>query len=195
MMFPRPALGAALVILLLVAGAAAVACARWTRPIAAADAALAAGRFDEALASYALAEARLDRLPAVRQLLARDYARSAGARLWIYYQLQRYDELIEAARRSPEDAAPHYWSGLAFFAKGRAERKSEEQLGWLSRAEEELRRAVEAAPADWDTKYDYELVSRLAIALRKQPRVPPNQLMQLLRAQPRAAAKPGRRVG
>jgi len=195
MMSPRQAFGAALVMLLLVVGAAAVACARWTRPIAAADEALAAGRLDEALASYARAEARLDRLPAVRQLLAPDYARSARARLWIYYQLQRYDELIEAAQRAPEDAAPHFWSGLALFAKGRTERKPDEQLGWLSRAEDELRRAVEAAPADWDTKYDYELVSRLAIALRKQPKVPPNQLMQLLRAQPRAAAKPGRHVG
>ena len=182
-------------ILLLAAGVAAVACARWTRPIADADAALAAGRWDEALASYARAEARLDRLPAVRQLLARDYARSARARLWIYYHLQRYDELIEEAQRAPEAAAPHFWAGLALFAKGRAERQPDQQIGWLSRAEDELRRAVEAAPADWDTKYDYELVSRLAIALRKQPKVPPHQLMQLLRAQPRAAAKPGRHVG
>lgn len=195
MMSPRQVLGAALVILLLGAGVAAVACARWTRPIAEADAALSAGRWEPALAAYAQAGARLDRLPVARQLLARDYARAAGARLWIYYHLQRYDELIEEAQRAPDAAAPHFWAGLALLAKGRAERKPDEQLGWLSRAEEELRRAVEAAPADWDTKYDYELVSRLAIALRKQPKVPPNQLMQLLRAQPRAAARPGRPVG
>lgn len=182
-------------ILLLVAGVAAVACARWTRPIADADEALAAGRWDQALAAYALAQARLDRLPAARQLLARDYARAAAARLWIYYHLQRYDELLEEAQRAPEDAAPHFWSGLALLAKGRAERKPDQQVGWLTRAEEELRRAVEAAPADWDTKYDYELVSRLAAALRKQPKTPPNEIMQLLRAQPRAAAKPGRHIG
>src|SRR5437870_1859916 len=113
MMSPRHALGAALAILLLVAGMAAVACARWTRPIAEADEALAAGRWDEALASYARAAARLDRLPAARQLLARDYARASGARLWIYYHQQRYDELIEDAQRAPEAAAPHLWSGLA----------------------------------------------------------------------------------
>jgi tetratricopeptide (TPR) repeat protein len=195
MMSPRQALGAALVILLLVAGAAAVACARWTRPIAVADEALAAGRWDPALAAYAQAEARLDRLPAARQLLARDYDRAVRARLWIFYHLERYDELIEAAQRAPEAAAPHFYAGLAYLAKGRAERKPDAQLGWLARAEEELRRAVEAAPADWDTKYDYELVTRLAAALRKQPKNPPNQLMQLLRAQPRAGARPGRHIG
>ena len=195
MMSPRQALGAALVTLLLVAGAAALACARWTRPIADADQALAAGEWDRALASYDLARARLDRLPAARQLLARDYARAAAAQLWIYHHLQRYDELIEAAQQSPEAAAPHFWAGLAFLAKGRAERKPEAQIGWLTRAEEALRRAVEADPADWDTKYDYELVARLAAALRKQPKTPPNELMQLLRAQPRAGAKPGRHVG
>ena len=103
--------------------------------------------------------------------------------------------MIEKAQQSPDAAAPHFWAGLAFFAKSRGDGKPEEQLGWLTRAEEELRRAVEAAPDDWDTKYDFELVTRLASALRKQPKVPPNQLMQLLRPQPRATGKPGERVG
>jgi tetratricopeptide (TPR) repeat protein len=195
MMSLRRSLGAALMLLLLVGGAAAVAAARWMRPIAEADEALDAGDWDRALASYAIAEARFDRVPVVRQLLARDYARAVGAQLWIYYRLQRYDELIEKAQRAPDAAEPHFWSGLAFFAKSRGEGKPEAQFGWLTRAEEELRRAVEAAPADWDTKYDFELVTRLATALRKQPKVPPNQLMQLLRPQPRAGTKPGRHIG
>ena len=195
MMSARRSLGAAFVLLLLVGGAAAVACGRWTRPIAEGDEALDAGRWDHALASYALAEERLDRAPALRQLMEREYARIVGAQLWINYRLERYDEVIAKAERSPETAAPHFWSGLAYFAKSRGEGKPDAQFGWLTRAEEELRRAVEADPADWDTKYDFELVTRLAAALRKQPRVPPNQLMQLLRPQPRAGARPSRRVG
>jgi tetratricopeptide (TPR) repeat protein len=195
MMSLRRSLGAALMLVLLVGGAAAVASARWLRPIAEADEALDAGDWDRALASYTIAAARFDRAPVVRQLLARDYARAVGAQLWIYYRLQRYDELIEKAQRAPDAADPHFWSGLAFFAKSRGEGKPEAQFGWLTRAEEELRRAVEAAPADWDTKYDFELVTRLATALRKQPKVPPNQLMQLLRPQPRAGTKPGRHIG
>ena len=102
---------------------------------------------------------------------------------------------IDIAPRAPDAAAPHFWSGLAFYAKSRGDGTPDEQFGWLSRAEEELRRAVEAEPADWDAKYDFELVTRLAAALRKSPKVPPNQLMQLLRPQPRPGTKPGRHIG
>jgi len=97
--------------------------------------------------------------------------------------------------RAPGGAMPHFWSGCAFFAKALAEEKPEARLGWMSRAEEELRRALEAAPDDWDTKYDFELVTRLAAELRKQPKTPPSQLMRLLRPQPQGGAKPVRRVG
>lgn len=182
-------------LVLLLAGAAAVVCARWTRPIAEADAALAAEDWDRARAAYASAEARMDRIPVLRQILARDYTRAVAAQLWIDYHAQRYDELIEKAQRAPEPAAPHLWAGLAYLAKARAEKTAPGQLGWLARAEEELRRAVEADPADWDTKYDFELVTRLAGALRRLPATPPSQLMQLLRPQPSAAPKPGRKIG
>jgi len=188
-------LGAAVLIVLLLAGVAAVGYARWSRSISEADQSLAAGQWDQALGAYAAAEARFDRVPAVRQLLAADYSRVVGNQLWLLYRMERYDDLIEKAERSPEHAAPHFWSGLAFFAKARDEEKPEAQLGWLTRAEEELRRAVEAEPADWDTKYDFELVTRLAAELRKQPKTPPNQLMQLLRPQPKLGTKPARRVG
>jgi len=195
MMSARRALVGALVLLLLVGGLAAVACARWTRPVADGDEALAAGDPARARAAYAIAVARFDRVPVLRQILTRDYARVVAAQFWIDYRLERYDAVIEKAQQSPDEAAPHFWAGLAFYAKSRGDGKPEEQFAWLTRAEEELRRAVEAAPDDWDTKYDYELVTRLASALRKQPRVPPNQLMQLLRPQPRATVRPGRHVG
>lgn len=182
-------------LLLFAGGATALVCAQWTRPIADADEALRSGDLDRARASYAIAEARFDRLPAVRQLMAREYARTVGAQLWIDYRLERYDEVIDKAQRAPDGAEPHFWSGLAFYAKSRGDGKPEEQFGWLTRAEEELRGAVEAAPTDWDTKYDFELVTRLAAALRKQPRTPPNQRMQLLRPEPRPGAKPSKRVG
>src|SRR4051812_8248377 len=106
-------------VVMLAAGAAAAAAARWTRPIADADAALAAGEWDRAAAGYASAEARLDRLPAVRQLFARDYDRVVANRLWLDYRLQRYDDLIARSERAPEAAAPHFWAGLALLAKGR----------------------------------------------------------------------------
>lgn len=182
-------------VLVLIASGAALAYARWTRPVADADAALAGGQLDRALALYAQAEARFDRFAAAKQLVPSEYARVVENQLWVLYRLERYDEVIDKAERAPDGATAHFWSGCALFAKARAEEKPEPRLGWMSRAEEELRRAVDTAPVDWDTKYDFELVTRLAAELRKQPKTPPNQLMQLLRPQPKAGAKPVKRVG
>ncbi|PYR26129.1 MAG: hypothetical protein DMF98_09970 [Acidobacteria bacterium] len=190
----RP-LGAAAMAVVLLAGVAALSYARVTRPVADADAALADGRFEQALVSYAEAEARFNRYAPVRQIFASDYSHVMANQLWLLYRLARYDELIDKAQAAPEPAAPHFWSGCAFFEKGRAEEKADARLAWFTRAEDELRHAIEATPADWDTKYDFELVTRLAAALRQQPQTPPRQLMQLLRPQPRPGAKPVKRVG
>jgi len=194
-MGPVRTLGAAVMTVLLAAGIAAFAYARWTRPIADGDEAVADGRLEQALASYADAEARFDRSAAAKQLFASDYGHAMANRLWILVRLERYDEAIDVAARAPERALPHFWAGAAFFEKARAEEKPEARLGWFTRAEEEFRRAVESAPADWDTQFDFELVTRLAAELRKQPQTPPKQLMQLLRPQPKPGAKPVKRVG
>jgi tetratricopeptide (TPR) repeat protein len=188
-------LGAAAMAVVLLAGVVALSYARLTRPVADADAALADGRFEQALERYAEAEARFNRSAAVRQIFERDYSHVMANQLWVLYRLARYDELIDKAQAAPEPALPHFWAGCAFFEKGRVEEKPDARLAWFSRAEEELRRAIEATPADWDTKYDFELVTRLAAALRKQPQTPPRQLMQLLRPQPKPGAKPVKRVG
>lgn len=182
-------------VLLLLVGGAALAYARWTDPIAEGDRAVADGDLERALAAYGRAEARFDRVAAFKRIFTGDYERVIENQLWALYRLGRYDDTIEKGDRSPEGAMPHFWSGCALFAKARAEEKPEARLLWMGRAEEELRRAVESAPADWDTKYDFELVTRLAAELRRQPKTPPSQLMQLLRPQPKAGAKPARRVG
>src|SRR5258707_2795843 len=181
--------------LMLLSGGAALAYARLTVPIVDGDRAIAGGQLDRALAAFSRAEGRFDRLAVAKQLFADDYHRVIENELWVLYRLGRYDETIEKADRAPDGSAPHFWSGCAFFEKAVAEEKPEARLGWMSRAEEELRRAVESTPDDWDTKYDFELVTRLAAELRKQPKTPPNPLRQLLRPQPKAGAKPPKRVG
>jgi hypothetical protein len=186
--------GSALAVLLLVVGLAALGYAQWTRAVDEGDDAMAAGQLDRALASYAVVEARFDRLPAARQLFAADYEHAVANELSARYRLGRFDEVIERAEHAPDSAAPHFWSGCAFFQKAIAEEKPDARLGWLSRAEDELHKAVEATPEDWDTKYDFELTTRLAAELRKQPKTPPKQLMQLLRP-PTPAGKPTKRVG
>jgi tetratricopeptide (TPR) repeat protein len=187
-------LGSTIVVLLLVAGLGLVGYARWTAHIADADAALADGRLDQALAAYTLAEARFDALPAVRQLASAEYTRVLGNHLLTLYRMKRYDAVIDLAQRAPATAAPSFWAGSAFFQKAIVEEQPDARLGWLGRAEEEFRKAVEAAPEDWDTKYDFELTTRLAAELRKQPKTPPKQMMQLLRP-PQPGAKTPRRVG
>lgn len=167
---------------------------RWTAHITEGDAALADGRLDEALKAYALAEARFDALPAVRQAAASEYSRVVANHLLALYRLKRYDEVIDLAQKAPADASPSFWAGSAFFQKAIVEEQPEARLGWLGRAEEEFRKAIEAAPGDWDTKYDFELTTRLAAELRKQPKTPPKQMMQLLRP-PQPGTKMPRRVG
>jgi len=187
-------LGSLLAVLMLLVGAAALGYAQWSRGIADGDAALAAGQLEPALASYASAEARFDRWPVTKQLFTADYHHVVANQLWVLYRLGRYDETIDKAERSPDATLPHFWSGLSFFEKARVEQKGEARLGWLNRAEEELRQAVQAAPNDWDTKFDFELTTRLATELRKQPKTPAKQLMQLLRP-PTSTSKPVKRVG
>jgi len=188
------AVGSVLAVLMLLVGASAIGYAYWTREVAAGDAALAAGQLEQALAGYASAEARFDRVPALKHLFAADYNHVVANQLWVLYRLGRYDETIDKAERSPDAAAPHFWSGIAFFEKAKVEQKPDARLGWLGRAEEELHRAVEAAPSDWDTKFDFELTTRIATELRKQPKTPAKQMMQLLRP-PTSTSKPVRRVG
>jgi tetratricopeptide (TPR) repeat protein len=188
------AFGSTLVVLLLLTGLAGVGYARFTAPLRAADEALADGRFDAAAGNYQEAEARFDKVPALRQFAAADYNRAVANHLTALYRLKRYDELIDLAQKAPLEAQPHFWSGTALFQKASVEDKPDARLGWLSRAEDEFRKAVETAPDDWDTKYDFELTTRLAAELRKQPNAPPKQLMQLLRP-PTAGQKNPRKVG
>lgn len=187
-------LGSTIVVLLLAAGLGLLGYARWSGAIAAADRDLASGDLQAAIANYQIAEGRFEALPVAKQIVPREHARAVANHLWALYRLQRYDEVIDLAQKAPPDSGPHFWSACAFFQKATVEEKPEARLGWLSRAEEEFRKAVESAPDDWDTKYNFELTSRLSAELRKQPNTPPKQLMQLLRP-PTPGSKTPRRIG
>lgn len=187
-------LAVAVVILMLIAGGTLIAYARWTGGLDEADAALAAGNLEQAIAAYDRVESRFEQTPAAKQLFRREHARATRNRLWALYEMKRYDDTIAAAERAPAEAGPFFWSGCAFFIKARLEEKPEARIGWLARAEEQFRKAVDASPDDWDTKFNYELTTRLLAELRKQPKTPPKQLMQLLRP-PTTGSKVQRRVG
>jgi len=182
-------------VVLLAGGCAMIAYARWMQPIADADAATASGDVGRALASYAEAERRFDSLPLLKQLLPSDYDRVIGNQLRLLFYVDRNEETIEKAARAPEGANPHFWAAAACFEQGRGEADPSARLAWFGRAQQELMKALDAAPDDWDAKFDLELALRLTFELRRNPQTPPGELMQLLRPDPKLGAAPTKRVG
>ena len=182
-------------VLALIVGVGLVVLSVWTRPLAAGREAANAGRLDEAREHYATAEARFDRVPFTKQVLPAAYHGAIANQLLLQYRLRNYDELLDKAATSPSIAPVHFWAGSALFVKARDEEEPEIRLAWLGRAAEEFRQALELSADDWDTKYNYELTSRLLDELRKQPKTPPKQMLQLLRPEPKTGGRPPRRVG
>lgn len=190
-----PALMWFVAVVSLLAGGGLVAFSRWAQPLAQAAHDADTGNVEKAMQGFADSEARFDRLPAAKQFLPEGYDASVANQLAIRYKLGQYDELLEKAATAASTSATHFWAGCALFVKGRDEQQPEARIGWLSRAEAEFKNALELDPADWNTKYNYELTRKLLDELRKQPKTPPKQLMQLLRPQPKAGGQPAKRVG
>jgi hypothetical protein len=189
----RP-LSAAALVLALLAGGAALAYAGWTRPLVEADAEARDGRAAAALAGYARAERRFGRFEITRMLFARQYSAAVANQLALLYRAGDYDAVIDKAAASPASAAPHFWSGLALMRLGMAEGRRDAQQAWFTRAEEELKQALDSAPGDWDTKVNYEIAARVLAEMRRQPKRAIENPLQLLRPQP-AQTTPQRKVG
>src|ERR1700722_7184132 len=105
-------------VLVFLAGIAALTYAWWSRPIAAGDAAVADNQYEGALSDYAAAEARFDKVPVTKQLFTAEYNRLIASQIWLLYRLGRYDETIEKAERAPEGAMPHFLAACALFHEG-----------------------------------------------------------------------------
>ena len=174
-------------VLALMAGVALVVYSRWTEPIVKA-AEIQAQNPERALADYAVSTGRFKEIPLAQRLLPREQSLVAYNRLAILYRLGRYDEVIETAADAPPTTTPHFWSGCAMFRKAEREKTLEKQIEWVGRAMDEFKLALAAAPDDWDTKYNYEITSRLATALRPGEKkgkqaTGASSLLQLLRPQ------------
>jgi hypothetical protein len=179
----------------LLAGLLLLGVGRWHRPLFEAEAAATTGDLEAALTRYADTEKRFDAFPTIRQFAPDGHSASISNQLAIQYDLERYDDLLDKASSAPSTAATHFWAGCALFAKGRLEAEPEARIGWLTRAEQEFRSALELDGTDWDTKYNYELTRYILAELRKQPQAPPKQLLQLLRPQPKQGEQPVKRIG
>lgn len=194
---PRPrvnSLSASAIVLTFVVGVAAQGYGRWARPLLDADIAAAEGRRDDALMQYRRAEERFARFSLTRLLFAREHATAVANQLALLYHAGDYNGVIDKAAASPSAAAPHFWAGLSLVQLGMAEGREDAQLVWFSRAEEELKSALQTAPHDWDTKVDYEIAARVVAEMRRQPKRRIENPLQLLRPQP-APGTPPRKIG
>ena len=181
-------------VLVFIAGVLLLVYARWSRPMLEGELELDAGRTETALHKYAAAEKRFGGYRITREVAAAEYARAVANQLHLLYLAGRYDEVVEKASNAPAGAAPHFWAGSALLARALTEKAPESRLVWSSRAEEELRSALQAAPDDWDTKVNYELAARWAAELRRPPAKKSDAPMQILRPQPRQP-EPTRKSG
>jgi len=171
--------------------------ATWMSPLVAADSAVRDGRLSDGLNEFGTAEARLSQIPALQQIAPGLLGSVQANQVRLLYEMQRYDEAIEKAGNSTSVHGTHFWSGCAMFARGSAEERGETRLEWFERAEGEFKTALEAAPGDWDTKFNYELTRSLLNRLREEPETPRRLLFELLRPQsPRSGGTaPPRRTG
>lgn len=166
----------------------------WLHPASQAERAAAQQNYEQALTYYAVAENRFKHIGIARQLLPASYNAVVTNQLRILYRLDELDKLLEMAAAHPGNAAARYWSGSALFAKAVAQTEKEAQIAWLGRAREEFRSALELVPEDWDTKYNYELTERLLAELRDKP-TPPDQILELLRPNPKEGEPPSQPLG
>ena len=182
-------------IVTLAAGAGLFWFSGWRAPIVEGDAAAAAGDWTRALERYTAAEARFQQWPMAVRLFPATYRATLANQLAVHYRLGALDAVLEKADTIPASAASHFWAGAALFEKSKAEANADARLGFLGRATDEFKAALEGRPDDWDVIYNYELARRLFDELRKKPKTPPKQLLELLRPQPKEGSKPVKRVG
>jgi len=179
--------------LVLGAGLVLVSYGAWARPMREGAEAVRHGDLRVSLGRFKAAEERFDRLPLAKELFPNDYAAVLANQAWLLYQLGDLDATIERAAADPSGRV-RFWAGCALFTKARNEEKPENQLAWLTRAQQEFRQALESSPEDWDAKFNYELAGRLAAQLRTAPKREPSTILKLLR--PQKESRPdARRIG
>lgn len=176
-------------------GAVLIWFSAWRQPLLDGEAAAAAGDWPRALERYTMAEARFNDWPWSQQLFPSIYRAALANQLAAHYRLGALDAVLEKAETVPATAASHFWTGSALFDKSRAEENAEARLSWLGRATDEFKAVLELEPENWDAIYNYELTKRLFEELRKKPKTPPKQLLELLRPQPKEGNKPVKRIG
>jgi hypothetical protein len=153
----------------------------WLRPIAAAERALASGDLDRAVQEYTVGRDRLDWIPYGQNLFPGLDDLVMANQLSLQYALRRYDRILEDAGAKTVRGPAAFWAGCALFDKALVEVDPEVRVRLMSDAHQSFRRALELAPGDWDSKFNYEVTGRFLSILHEQPQTPTQEIMKILR--------------
>ena len=177
----------------MVLGLLLVAVAWWLRPVSVAERAMANGNLEMAIDQYGVGRSRLGWIPFSEQLSPGTHDVLAGNQLSLQYVLRRYDRILEDTNDEMPTFPEAFWAGCVLFDKALVETDFKARLELLTEAHRNFRRALELNPADWDTKFNYEVADRMLSVLQAQPEITPQEIIKLLRdrgPQPR-----GRKTG
>ena len=170
----RRFLEAAAWLLLLVVSLGLVSYARWLYRIAEGNRALAAADIAQARQAYAAAAQHLEGFGALRALLPSGYRQLIFNRARALYAAGEDEELARMldteAARAPflaEESEYHYWMGNVQCRRALAQKDKQALQVGLQQAGESYRRALAASPNDWDSKFNYELVTHVLENMRK----------------------------
>lgn len=126
----------------------------------------AQGEFDRAIAFYTAAEWPFP--PFMARFLPDHYSRAVFPKIAVLYnrgktsdvvvELERVTARAPSLAERPEFA---FWSGNVLLRRALEATESENIIKHLYAAGAHYRKALEAAPEDWDIKYNYELVQHV----------------------------------
>jgi hypothetical protein len=163
----------------LLAGIVLIIAGRWFSPMVSAQQALTDGRLQEALLGYRAAGRRLAASSIVRRLMPELSDAAVSGELAVLYSLKQYDDVIDKAGATGSPAG-RFWAGCALFAKADVDVSDKNRLNWMAQAQQEFRGAIEAAPDDFDARFNYELTAKLIAGMKKDPTIERPKDLQLL---------------
>ena len=149
-------------------GAACAGAAWLLAPVLAGQQAVASGRLEDGLQRFAVADARLSWLPAGRRLLPALADLIVGEQLAAMYGLHQYDQVIDKAGVAAS-ATAQFWAGCALFVKADVDVSDRNRLNWMTESQQAFRAAMEGDHADFDARFNYELVGRVIAGMKKDP--------------------------
>ncbi len=159
--------------------------------------AVAQGNWDAAAEIYASVEQPFTRLPWLTRAFPEHYSQVIFAQVALLYGQGRRDEAIGKIERSAT-AAPYlaerpeysFWSGNTLLRRALRKGDPEVAMKNLSGAGAHYRKGLEAAPDDWDLKYNYELVQHI-LAQRDRDRKKEEAKVKSILERIRTITEPG----